>query len=161
EPEGSFVAEWDGAAVGTTSTCVFGPVAWVAMVLVDAAFRGRGVGHALMRHALDFLGQRGVETVRLDATPLGQPLYEKLGFAAEYQLARYAGTLPSSPGRAVQLTPARPEQVEGVVDRDRVATATDRGKFLRRLYADHPEGARVVERSGRVEGFLLARPGLH
>src|SRR6266849_965159 len=36
EPDGCFVAEWRGTAVGTACTCTFDDVAWVAMVLVDA-----------------------------------------------------------------------------------------------------------------------------
>src|SRR6516225_9905811 len=63
--DGCFVAEFDGAAVGTTTTCILGSVAWIAMVLVDEAARGRGVGTASMRHALRFLDERGVATVRL------------------------------------------------------------------------------------------------
>src|SRR6266550_1105460 len=71
QPDGCFVAEWDGVFVGTTTTCLFGRVAWVAAVLVDEAHRRRGLGRALMQHALAFLEQQGVTTVRLDATPLG------------------------------------------------------------------------------------------
>src|SRR5438270_10324239 len=67
QPDGCFVAELDGAPAGTTAAFVFGPVAWVAMVLVDEAVRGRGVGTALMRHALALLDGRGVRSVRLDA----------------------------------------------------------------------------------------------
>src|SRR4051794_19050706 len=80
---GCFVAEVEGVHAGTTGTCRFGPLAWVAMVLVEPALRGRGVGTALMRHALDWLDQQGVQTIRLDATPLGEPVYRKLGFVAE------------------------------------------------------------------------------
>ena len=50
--DGCFVAELDGASVGTTTTCVFGRVAWVAMALVAEAVRGRGVGAALLGAAL-------------------------------------------------------------------------------------------------------------
>src|SRR5439155_20889733 len=86
EPDGCFVAEFDAVAVGTTTTCIFGTVAWIAMVLVDSAMRGRGVGKALMNRALEYLDASGVRSVRLDATPLGQPLYEKLGFVEQFQL---------------------------------------------------------------------------
>jgi predicted N-acetyltransferase YhbS len=161
EPEGCFVAEWEGAAVGTTATCTFGPVAWVAMVLVDAGYRGRGIGKALMAHALAFLDRRGVQSVRLDATPLGQPIYEKLGFRAEYPLARYEGTLPASPPQPPPAALEEPERVEELIERDRAATGTDRGRFLRRLHAERPGAVRVVRRAGRVEGFLMARPGAH
>src|SRR6185295_19110476 len=53
QPDGAFVAEWHGQAVGTTLALIFGPVAWIAMVLVEKAMRGRGVGQALMMHDLD------------------------------------------------------------------------------------------------------------
>jgi predicted N-acetyltransferase YhbS len=158
EPEGCFVAELDGALAGTATTCTFGPVAWVAMVLVDAALRGQGIGKALMGHALDFLDARGVRSVRLDATPLGRPLYEKLGFAAEYQLTRYEGS-PLVTEPVNQCVPARPEHLDGLVELDRVVTTTGRDKLLRRLFAEFPGGVRVVEVSGRVEGFVMARPG--
>src|SRR5579884_3061580 len=62
--DGCFVAELDGTPVGTAVAFVFGPVAWVAMVLVDEAVRGRGVGTALVRHALAFLDGRSVRSVR-------------------------------------------------------------------------------------------------
>ena len=94
QPDGCFVAERDGVAVGTVTTCVFGPVAWVAMVLVDAAVRGQGIGRTLLDHALTFLDGRGVATVRLDATPLGRPLYVKRGFVEEYTLTRFEGIAP-------------------------------------------------------------------
>src|SRR5438270_5748591 len=71
QPDGCFVAEWQGTPVGTTTTCVFGNVAWIAMVLVDANHRGKGIGKALMNHALEYLDSAGVASIRLDATPLG------------------------------------------------------------------------------------------
>src|SRR6266480_4275307 len=64
QPDGCFVAEWNGRPVGTTMTCLFGPVAWVAMVLVEESLRGRGIGRALMRRALEFLDRQSVATVR-------------------------------------------------------------------------------------------------
>src|SRR5437667_10563558 len=67
EPDGCFVAEADGVGVGTAGTCVFGPVAWIAMVLVDAERRKQGIGTALMKHTLTYLDRRGVRSVRLDA----------------------------------------------------------------------------------------------
>src|SRR4051812_37831517 len=77
--DGGFVSQFAGEPVGTVCTFVFGSTAWIAMVLVDEAMRGRGIGAALMRHALAHLNRIGVERIRLDATPLGRPVYEKLG----------------------------------------------------------------------------------
>jgi predicted N-acetyltransferase YhbS len=158
EPEGCFVAEWNGAAAGTVTTCTFGPVAWIAMVLVEMSLRGRGLGQALMGHALSFLDQRGIPSIRLDATPLGQPLYEKLGFVAEYSLARFEGS--PTPDKPLGLVaPASVKQLAAMVDVDRAATGTARGKLLERLFAEFPHEVRVVQRSGQLEGYIMARPG--
>ena len=96
QPDGCFVAELDGIPAGTVTTCRFGPVAWVAMMLVDKSFRSRGIGRALMSRALDDLDSAGVRTIRLDATPLGRPLYESLDFVAEATFAQIPGSPPAS-----------------------------------------------------------------
>ncbi len=96
EPDGCFAAEEEGRVIGTAATTVFGPVGWVAMVLVDAERRGCGIGTRLVERAIDYLQDRGVETMRLDATPLGEPLYRRLGFRAEYQLVRWEGSAPAA-----------------------------------------------------------------
>ena len=46
-----------------------------------------------MEHALAHLDGERIRTVRLDATPLGRPVYAKLGFTAEYEVARWEGTV--------------------------------------------------------------------
>jgi len=158
QPHGCFVAELDAAPVGTTVTCSFGPVAWIAMVLVEVTARRRGVATSLLTHALNFLNSQGVETVRLDATVAGQPVYEKLGFAPEYGLTRYAGTAPQvnaeshSAGVAASLLP-------GIVAFDRRMTGTHREKMLLRLFEEAPEAMRVLQRGDQLDGFVTVRRG--
>src|SRR5262245_21248763 len=84
QPESSFLAEIDAIPVGTVTACLYGSVGWVAMMLVVEKWRGRGIGRALMAQVLENLESRGVKTIRLDATPMWQPLYELLEFGAEY-----------------------------------------------------------------------------
>jgi predicted N-acetyltransferase YhbS len=158
QPDGCFVAEWDGDVVGTTVTSIFGSVAWVAMVLVEESVRGRGIGKALLAHALEFLDRRQVPTVRLDATPLGRPLYERLGFVEQFQLARYAGTLSPTSDR-VDTEAAAPEQWEALMALDETVTRTERRRVLLRLFAEQPGSVRLVRNGERLDGFLAARPG--
>src|SRR5207253_338766 len=73
----------------------YGRAGWVGMVLVDPEFRRRGVATALMGAALDHLRRRGVTTVKLDATPAGRSVYERLGFEPESLLRRWAGEAPA------------------------------------------------------------------
>jgi GNAT superfamily N-acetyltransferase len=158
QPDGAFVAELDGVPAGTAMTCIFGPVAWVAMVLVEAGLRGRGLGRALMERALEFLDRSGVRTARLDATPLGQPLYETLGFFPEYTLTRFEGTAPRAEAPPA-VRPLSPEHWSDLLRLDRAVTGTDRQRLLVRLFEENPGEARVVEGPTGLEGYLLARPG--
>ena len=52
-------------------------------MVVDEAARGRGVGEALNRHAIDRAGQLGAVTVDLTSRPkrvAANRLYQKIGF---------------------------------------------------------------------------------
>lgn len=159
QPDGCFVAEWDGAPAGTVATCVFGPVGWVGMMLVEERQRGRGIGRALMTEALAFLDGRGVRSVRLDATPAGEPLYRSLGFFPQFRLGRWGGELGSC--EAVQGVEAgQPEDWRGILHLDREVTGTDRRKMLLELFHEYPRELRVVRRGGAVVGYLTARRGL-
>jgi ribosomal protein S18 acetylase RimI-like enzyme len=158
EPTGCFVAEWNGALVGTTTTTVFGSVAWVAMVLVDESYRQRGIGRALVNKALEYLDQRGVATVRLDATPLGLPLYARLGFTEQFQVARYAGTLKSS-DEGAKVEPVLVEHLPAVAALDKAGTQTSRLRLLQRLFAEDSDALRCVWQGRRLEGYLASRRG--
>lgn len=160
QPEGGLIAELDGRPVGTVTTCSFGLVAWVAMMLVDADCRGRGIGRALMTEALEDLDRHGVRSVRLDATPLGRPLYESLGFKTETTFTRFAGVLvmPAS-DEVAELQPWPAHRLDELIALDREVTQTDRGKLIVRLVAEHGDSLRVVEGERGVLGFMMARPG--
>ncbi len=85
-PEGCFVAERDGRVVGTSTTIVYeGRFAWIGMVLVEEQFRGQGIGTVLLERAIGYLDYRNIPCMKLDATPQGRILYEKLGFLSEYR----------------------------------------------------------------------------
>jgi len=156
--EGCFVAEVDGTAIGTTTTCIFDAVAWIAMVLVDVEARRRGIGSALLGHALAFLDAKGIKTVRLDATPAGQAVYEKLGFQPEYSLTRYEG-VASCADVECHTEQATAAMLPEVSELNHRMTGTNRARLLARLFVDAPQSMRVVRMVGRLEGFVTSRPG--
>src|SRR6476619_1151636 len=83
EPNGCFAAVKDDRLVGTTTTTTYGnELAWIGMVLVDPHERRQGIATKLMNVAMDYLNGK-VATVKLDATALGKPVYEKFGFHVE------------------------------------------------------------------------------
>ena len=89
-PAGCFAMEFEREIVATTTSIRYGTdLAWIGMVLTHPEFRGRGFARALMRSALDHLSD--VQTVKLDATEMGEPLYRQLGFVEECAIERWVG----------------------------------------------------------------------
>jgi len=160
EPDGGLVAEIDGQGVGTACACVFGDIAWISMVLVDKAVRGQGIGSALMQHVVQHLDERGVATIRLDATPLGRPVYEKLGFLGDFGLTRYEGMMKTTETVAGVL-PMFAGDLPAVCELDETVTKTGREKLLRHLFEAMPGQMRKYVAANRLQGFCLCRPGAH
>ncbi len=156
-PEGCFVAELDEQPVGTVTTCLFGSVGWIAMLLVDKRFRSRGIGTRLMLHALDCLDRHGARTARLDATARGRPIYQKLGFAAEYTLARLEMAAPQV-GPVPDVATVQPDQLETIFALDAEATGTDRVRLLERLHRERPD-AMLVTGDPTIAGYVAFRSG--
>jgi Acetyltransferase (GNAT) domain len=111
-----------------------------------------------MAHALHHLDGLGVRTVRLDATPLGRSLYDRLGFFGEYPLARLAG-VPVYSGSVRATLPFDPGLLGRFLDLDRTATGTDRGRLIQLLAQESPESIRTAGPDGEITGYLMGRPG--
>lgn len=82
-----YLARLDGAIVGAITLVMYpiptGLRAHIDDVVVDSSVRGRGVGEALVTHALDAARQRGARTVDLSSRPSREAairLYTRLGF---------------------------------------------------------------------------------
>ncbi|GAA4443223.1 hypothetical protein GCM10023091_31350 [Ravibacter arvi] len=161
EPDGCFVGDLNGVGVATTTCCRFGTTGWIAMVLVDRAARGRGVARELMAHAIAYLRDSGAQTIRLDATPLGLPVYQKLGFRIEFELVRYAGRFPgaAAPERAVRRYADASVMAE-IAALDAISAGADRCSFLALLHPAAPPSFYLNrDQSGRLAGFAGFRKG--
>jgi predicted N-acetyltransferase YhbS len=163
EPQGCFVAVREQELLGTVTTTAYGQtLAWIGMMLVHPEHRRQGLATRLMRQALDYLQGRAVRCVRLDATPAGYPLYEQLGFVAEWALTRWqrpAGRGLGAEGRAAPATRAREDADWAAVEAlDKGAFGASRGRLLRQL-TQCSRAARVWPAAGAPAGFGLLRAG--
>ncbi|MCS7026477.1 MAG: GNAT family N-acetyltransferase [Bryobacteraceae bacterium] len=132
-------------------------LAWIGMVLTAVAHRGKGHASALLRQCLEDLDQLGVECVKLDATELGRPVYQKLGFVEERPVSRWV----RRPGPGPQLAPW--EEIEARLDETLLAQdagefGADRSVLLREFAQEEvlaiPGQAMVFSRPGRTARHL-------
>jgi GNAT superfamily N-acetyltransferase len=128
----------------------------IGTMLVATRYGGRGLGRALMNRAL---AEAGDATVFLHATPLGRPLYEKLGFVLAGVSHTYLGGFqPSAPAAAPGACgsrPAGPGDLMAIRKLDARANGTDRALLVRRL-PGFTEQLRVTERPGGITGYAGA-----
>lgn len=68
-----------------------GPEALVLNVYTAPAWRRHGVAATLMRHILAWANDLAIPRLVLHASPMGRPMYEKLGFVATTEM-RYVGS---------------------------------------------------------------------
>jgi GNAT superfamily N-acetyltransferase len=151
---GSLLMERDGRVLGTAAFLRYDTLAWVAMMLVEPAERGAGLGAQLLAGVLSELD--GAACVGLDATPAGEPLYRRFGFVKTYGLIRTkaivdAACLPSPEGMARRMVES---DLTEVFRLDREIFGADRGRLLAGLFARAPECAWVAP-----GGYVFGRPG--
>ena len=86
QPDGVFVAEEaDGRVIGyvTTRLNSVSRIGWIPNLAVDPNHQGKGLGKALLLHAVDYFRRSGMHVAKietLEQNPIGQTLYPSLGF---------------------------------------------------------------------------------
>lgn len=152
-----FVAEHDGQLVGVAFTCHQGDWSSIGLVIVRDDHQGKGIGRRLMKLCLDATAPR---TPILNATELGAPLYQSLGFVDFARIQQHQGVADLS-----GLAPAKddlPIRTLGATDHAeliRLANAgsgLDRTAVLTDLLHD-AEQAVGIEHAGQLQGIALLR----
>jgi GNAT superfamily N-acetyltransferase len=147
-PDTCLGVECEGCLAATTTLLCYGTrLAWVGMVLTAPTFQRRGFARALVTRALELARERQIETVKLDATDQGRPLYESLGFVSERAIERwFCGDIETSHKKVPR------HDLQGVLEIDRGAFPADRSAVLGALRKRSRE-------FGVQNGYLLCRAG--
>lgn len=163
-PQGCFVAEQDGHVCGTATTISFeNRFAWIGMILVDPEYRSQGIGTKLLERTIEYLNDLRVTAIKLDATPQGRPLYEKLQFVPEYEIERW--TLRRSPSEMAKRSSSRSREplsqdlLEFIFEADKESFGADRSFLLKSLHRDAPEFTMGIRNARVIEGYALGRRG--
>jgi len=157
-PQGCLAIEVDGELAATTTLLCYGRrLAWIGMVLTRVSNRGQGLARRLLTQALNQADEMRIETVKLDATDQGRPLYEKMGFRFEQVVERWSR--PASSNDSGTMPPGDALPAENWRMADRQSFGADRSELLERLsQRGQPSvfigGSYLLTRPGRQTGYL-------
>jgi len=154
----------DGRVVATAGAVRYGAaLAWICMVLVDPAARGRGLGTAIFDEVLSRCQAEAREgrlrTVGLDATPGGRRVYVKRGFVDGPALVRLRGEQGGGPSSPRPVDPIAEQDLAPILALDLEVFGADRAPLLRWALAAAPDLAWVARAGGRVSGYCFGRHG--
>ncbi len=156
-PQGCLAIEVNGELASTTMLFCYGRrLAWIGMVLTRKIFQGQGFARRLLSSALSLADESGIETIKLDATDQGQPLYEKFGFRAEQPIERWTRSkhIIRWSGESIPSSPVS----ERCLAADKRAFGADRTALLTRLAEYGPpqtlHSSYLLSRPGRLTRYL-------
>ena len=159
--DGSMVAEYGDKVVGTVTTVNYsGHFSWIGMVLVDPEIRRMGIGTSLLKEAIARAKDKG--TIRLDATPKGKLLYDRLGFEDEYGLKRYEikdYPIKLSQNNKLACTKISNQDLPDIIKYDEQIFGAPRAGILRSLHNTGPEYAWICRSGNDIQGYCFGRPG--
>ena len=165
-PAGSFGAidSSSGRIVGTAIGIDYGSFGWIAMMLVDPAYRSRGLGARLLDAAMNAL-PAGMP-IRLDATPMGRPLYQRFGFVDETVLTRHVAAAADrrsvddrAAARLDDVQPMAGPDIEAIAGHDRNIFGGNRRGVLEWALTSAPHYARVVRTTSSPPQYCFGRQG--
>jgi ribosomal protein S18 acetylase RimI-like enzyme len=159
QPDGYFGAYQDDTLAGMVGTTIYSTLGYVGMMGVHQDFQRRGIGLALMQHLLNWLDEKNIPQVQLDASEVGQPMYEKLGFVAQervFVLQRQAGSpLPELPKQVERI---QPSDLAALAEMDAKIFGADRRRVFSALLETYPGRAfKSHDAQGRITGYLFTQ----
>jgi len=155
------VAESANQIVGTATAMNYSNiVAWIGMVLVDRDYRGRGIAKILVSSLINLL--KSCKSVKLDATPAGQPVYERIGFNNEYlihRLVKSSEFIYHEGKSKLKAESIQPSDIDGISLLDYTVFGAERTYLLSSLYKNNPDEAFCLRHDAEITAFSLGRKG--
>ena len=155
EPNGCFVLFEGSKRVGIATCISYGKVGWFGNLIVQEDYRHRGAGSALVTHAVDYLHDKGVQTIGLYAYPNLTRFYGGLGFKSDEDFSVLWKEHFSSITAKVLPAVGR-GQLSSINRLDSQCFGGDRKKLLESIVLEKGNASYCVSDSSGLVGYVAA-----
>jgi GNAT superfamily N-acetyltransferase len=156
EPQGCFVLFHGKERVGIATSISFGKVGWFGNFIIKEEARGEGAGSLLIKNAIDYLKNKGVETIGLYAYPHLVKFYERLGFEPDIDFLVLKGKA-AFPAVQEMLKAAKKQDVPKVVNLDFECFGANRKKMLEPILLNKGNMCYISTENNEITGYVAAK----
>ncbi len=155
EPDGCFVLFDDSQPIGIATCNSYGKVGWFGNLIVKEEYRSKGAGSQLVKHAIDYLHGKGVETIGLYAYPNLIQFYSNLGFRYDEDFSvQHAPALKAMSAEVLSYVGAK--HFQQIAEFDRKCFGGDRRKLLESIILEKGNLSYYVSKDDEITGYLAA-----
>jgi len=156
EPQGCFVLFHGSERLGICTGVSFGRVGWFGNLVVKGGYRREGAGSLLVKHALDYLTNKGVKTIGLYAYPHLVSFYKSLDFKPDIDFLVLQGktAFPQTEGI---VRKAKKQDVPEVIDFDSQCFGANRKKLLEPILLDTGNLCYISTENDGIAGYVAAK----
>jgi predicted N-acetyltransferase YhbS len=155
EPEGCLVLFEGSKPVGIATCISYGKVGWFGNLIVKEEYRHKGAGSFLVKHAVEYLLRKGVETIGLYAYPNLTKFYSNQGFKADEAFTVLRVELQETLTKE-KLPQIGKHNIQAVTKFDRECFGGDRKKLLDSIILDEGNISYCVSKDNEVVGYVAA-----
>jgi ribosomal protein S18 acetylase RimI-like enzyme len=156
EPKGCFVLFYGSERLGICTSVSFGRVGWFGNLVVKGGYRREGAGSLLVRHAIDYLKNKGVETIGLYAYPHLIRFYESFGFEPDIDFLVLQGKAVFLPTEG-KVRKAKKQDVPEVINFDSQCFGVNRKKLLEPILLDAGNLCYIATENDGIAGYVAAK----
>ncbi len=155
DPGGCFILFEGSKPIGIATSNSYGKVGWFGNLIVKEEYRGKGAGSQLVKHAIDYLHNKGVETIGLYAYTNLVQFYNRLGFRYDEDFSvLHVPVLKAISAEA--LPSLGTNNIQQITAYDRRCFGGDRRKLLESIILDEGNISYYVSKNDEAIGYVAA-----
>lgn len=156
EPDGCFVLFEDSKRIGLATTVTYDTVAWFGNLIIDENYRNKGAGSLLVKHSIEYLMHKNVETIGLYAYMDRIHFYQTLGFNYDSKFTVLKGKGRTLPPKS-DVRQAQKQDIREIVKFDGYCFGADRRKLVEPIILDADNLCYVSIKDERIVGYVVAK----
>lgn len=152
-PHGCLLAEHSGNRAGWVVVSTYGRLAWIGGLVVRSSLRGRGIGAALLEHAVKYAYELGVSTVGLYSYNESMEFYQRMGFNRDCEFENVEGV-----GReaSVGFSTQQPRDLGEIAEFDSKYFRGNRKPLLEALHNEF-SSLFILQKEREVLGYIAGK----